>query len=204
MDRWRRGSTLLFLFGLILTACSSVAAPRPPAPSSQAPSAGFASPASVVSQDSHTAKAFRSLAREQEGRLAACVQDRSCDRAHFTRALLYLSENQDLAEKHFQEVVALAPKSPLASLSVSWLKLLKDDPSDRRRGAVLAQTTQWLIQDLWTREQGLKEELSMRGKRLEELSAQLEALKQIDVEMNEKPHPMQPKSKPNPRTVPQN
>jgi hypothetical protein len=200
MERSLRGTALLLLIGLTLAeaACSSVTASRPSGQSSLGPSAA---PGSFFLQDSHDAKTFRSLAREQEGRLSACMQDRSCDRAHFTRALLYLFENQGLAEKHFQEVVTLSPKSPLASLSVSWLRLLKDQPEERRHGAVLAQTTQWLIQDLWSREQGLKEELNVRGRKLEELSAQLEALKQIDVEMSEKPHPMRPKTKFNSQRV---
>jgi hypothetical protein len=134
------------------------------------------------------------MPRGQDSRLAVCAQDRSCDRAHFTRGLLLLSENQDLAAKHFQEVVAISPKSPLARLSLSWLKLLEEQPEERQQ-ALFAQTTQWLIQDHFSREQIIKEELTARDRKLEELSAQLEALKQIDLEMAEKPHTLKPKPK---------
>ena len=189
---------LMLLFGLQLTACASVSVPRASVQPSQGDSVQASPP--KFSRPSNETKAFRLLAREQEGRLTACSQDRSCDRAHFTRALLYLSEDQRLAAKHFQEVVALSPKSPLASLSVSWLRLLRHQPTEKRQDAVFAETTQWLIHDLWSREQSLKQELNIRGRKLEELSAQLEALKQIDMEMDEKPNPLRPKSRLNQRT----
>ncbi|MGH7232528.1 MAG: hypothetical protein ACREJU_14390 [Nitrospiraceae bacterium] len=194
---------LLIFFTLHLAACASVQSPSA-TPAAHPSAAGSGTSTPSVTAESVEARAFRSMSREQEGRLAVCGQDRSCDRAHFTRALLYLSENQGLAAKHFQEVVALSPKSPLASLSVSWLRLLQNQQHqpEKRRDTVFAQTTQWLIHDLWSREQGLKEELSTRDRRLEALSAQLEALKQIDLEMDEKPHPLRPK--PNQRTSQQN
>jgi hypothetical protein len=179
--------SLLLGSALLVSACSSFPSSSP---DSQTGPSNAAVPAGP-----NEGKPARALAREQDGRLSTCMHDHSCDRAHFTRALLLLSENQELAAKHFQEVVAISPKSPLAALSLSWLRLLKDRSSERRQEALFGQTTQWLIQDHLSREQLIKDALTHRDRKLEELSSQLEALKQIDMEMAEKPHPMKPKPK---------
>ncbi len=196
----RSPQSLFVLFALNLFACSSV---TPPPPAAQPSGGGSFVSTPLFSPDSSEAKAVRAFAREQDGRLSTCGHDQSCDRAHFTRALLFLSENQDLAAKHFQEVVAISSKSPLGSLSTSWLKLLKE-PSMKRQITLFAQTTQWLFQDLWSREQVFKDELGSRDKKLEALAAQLEALKQIDLELAEKAHPMRPKTKVNQPPYPPN
>jgi hypothetical protein len=72
----------------------------------------------------------------------------------------------------------------------------------KRQNTLFVQTTQWLFQDLWSREQVLKDEVGSRDKKLEALAAQLEALKQIDLELAEKAHPMRPKTKVNQRPYP--
>jgi hypothetical protein len=180
-------TNLLVAAALALSACSAMA-PAPPA------RLHSATPTSLSVPDTKDPKVPRTVARELEGHLATCVHDRSCDRAHFTRALLSLSENRDLAVRHFQEVVAISPKSQLAGLSLSWLKFLQEQPG-QEESTLLASTTQWLVHDSLLREQAAKEEVNSRDKKLEELSTQLEALKQIDLEMAEKSHPLKPKTK---------
>jgi hypothetical protein len=139
-------------------------------------------------------KKYRALLREHDSHAAACTQDHSCDRVHFTHALIALHENKEAAGQHFREVMTVAPSGELANLSANWLRYL-EAPSEQKGNSVLAQTTHWLLLDLLSREQKLRHELSMRDKRLEELSRQLKALKQIDLEMKEKHAQIKPKAK---------
>lgn len=141
------------------------------------------------------AKAYRALAREQDTQLGLCAHERTCDQVHFSRALLALFDNQRLAAKHFQDVITMAPKSRLAAASTDWLKLLQDSPPLSERQGHLAKVTQGLIIELVSREQVAKEELTVREKRLEELSTQIESLKLIDQEMNERTHRLRPRTR---------
>ena len=184
------------IVSLIFTACSPVT----PSSSSPDPSSSSRSPASSSSPfftlDPLEAKFYRTLIREQEGYLNRCAQDRSCDRAHFTRALTALYEDQAVAAKHFREIVRTFPQSPLAPLSDSWLRLLQETPSNgEQRQALLSQMTHWLIRDVLYKEQLTRQELTTRDKKLAELSAQIEALKQIDREIKEKSHQIRPRAK---------
>lgn len=146
-------------------------------------------------------KVYQALAREQDLRLARCAQDRSCDHAHFTRGLLALFENQQTAAKHFQDVIALAPRSRLSSISDTWLKVLETRNQEERNSPFTKSTQAALLellvheQDVLHREQSMRQELSMREKKLEELTTQIELLKQIDQEMNEKSARTRPRPK---------
>lgn len=183
-----------YILPLALTACTSFTSLSPANERHrEAPVHSSAALTSTVGD----LKTPRSIVREQEARLLACAQERTCDRAHFIRALLLLPEHQDHATRHFQEVMAIAPKSALATLSVSWLRLMNDPKAKPGREAVLLQTTQWLINDLLSREQAFKDELNSRGAKLEDVSAQLEALKKIDLEMSESPNPLRPRTRVN-------
>ncbi|MER3421915.1 MAG: hypothetical protein C4293_00460, partial [Nitrospiraceae bacterium] len=184
------------IVSLIFTACSPVT----PSSSSPDPSSSSRSPASSSSPfftlDPLEAKFYRTLIREQEGYLNRCAQDHSCDRAHFTRALTALYEDQAVAAKHFREIVRTFPQSPLAPLSDSWLRLLQETPSNgEQRQALLSQMTHWLIRDVFYKEQLTRQELTTRDKKLAELSAQIEALKQIDREIKEKSLQIRPRAK---------
>jgi hypothetical protein len=157
-------------------------------------------PSSVLSGpffqlDATDAKAFRTLAREQDLQLATCSQEHSCEQAHFSRALSALFDNQRTAVKHFQEVIAGAPKSRLATVSADWLKLLHESPSEREQQGHLAKATQHAILELLNREKVVTEELIAHQKRVEELSTQLQTLKLIDQEMNEKVHRIRPRGR---------
>jgi hypothetical protein len=174
----------------ILVACSEL-----PTTTTTAPASSLSSTGPFFHLDANDAKAYRALAREQDLHFTACSQERACEQAHFSRALLALFDNQRTAAKHFQEVIAEAPKSRLATVSADWLKVLQDAPSEKERPAHLAKATQNAIFELLSREQVVKEELSAREKKLEELSTQLETLKLIDQEMNEKAHRIRPRTR---------
>jgi len=139
---------------------------------------------------------YQALAREQDQLLDTCADTRTCDRAHFTRALLALYESQLVAAKHFQDVIDAAPKSQLASSSQFWLQLLQNPPSILARQSQFAEATQRLVRDLLeletTSAQVMQREVKARDKKVEELTTQLEALKRIDQEMKEMTRPVKP------------
>jgi hypothetical protein len=174
----------------ILVACAEL-----PTTTTTAPASSISSTGPFFHLDPNDAKAYRALAREQDLYLTTCSQERACEQAHFSRALLALFDNQRTAAKHFQDVIVGAPKSRLATVSADWLKVLQAAPSEKDRQAHLAKATQSMILELLNREQVVKEELSARETKVEELSTQLETLKLIDQEMNEKTHRHRPRTR---------
>lgn len=78
-------------------------------------------------------KTFQTLARKQEALAAKCTETNSCDHIYFTRALLGLYESREVAEKYFGKVLAVAPKSHLATSSKAWIQLLQESPAPRSR-----------------------------------------------------------------------
>lgn len=143
-------------------------------------------------------KRYQALAREQDSVLAHCGQPRSCELAHFTRALVALYENREVAARHFQQVVAAAPTSRLASSSLFWLGLLQDPRAEPGQDGPFAQATERLMRDLLDREvtiHQLTKQINAREKKVEQLTNQLEALKQIDQEMKERSRLPKPSTK---------
>jgi len=177
----------------ILVACSELPAPTTTVPTPSPSTSSSSGPFFHI--DANEAKAYRVLAREHDLHLATCAQERTCEQAHFSRALLALFDNQQTAAKHFQDVIAVAPKSRLAMASGDWLILLQDVPPEHERHGHLAKATQSVILELLNREQAVKEELSARERKLKDLSTQLETLKLIDQEMNEKAHRLRPRTR---------
>ena len=68
---------------------------------------------------------FQSLTKKQESIASKCGESTSCDHVYFTRGLLGLYESREVAEKYFEKVIAVAPKSHLAASSKAWLELLQ-------------------------------------------------------------------------------
>ncbi len=178
----------------MLVSCADI-----PTTTTNAPASSSALSGPFFQIDATDAKVYRTLAREQDLQLATCSQEHSCEQAHFSRALSALFENQRTAVKHFREVIAGAPKSRLATVSADWLKLLHDSPSEREHSQ-FAKATQHAILELLNREKAVTEELIARQKKVEELSSQLETLKLIDQEMNEKTHRIRPRAR-SPQTI---
>ena len=157
----------------------------------------------LFSLDPRDAQRYQALAREQDASLAACAETHTCDRAHYTRALVALYEDQTVAAKHFQDVMAAAPKSRLAASSQFWLQLLQNPPIFFAQHSAFAEATDRLVRDLLELEfsstlvlqrevKARDNEVKARDKRVEELTQQLDALKRIDQEMNEKSRPTRP------------
>jgi hypothetical protein len=111
-------------------------------------------------------KVFQTLAQKQEGLASKCADSSTCDQVYFTRGLLGLYESREVAEKYFGKVLAVAPKSQLASSSKAWLELLQQPVPGHRswpeavfRAPALAEantswavTTDRLVRDLLDRE----------------------------------------------------
>ncbi|TAJ08006.1 MAG: hypothetical protein EPO61_11215 [Nitrospirae bacterium] len=144
---------------------------------------------------------YQSLVQAHETQLGTCAERQTCDRVHFTRALVALYENREAAVRQFQQVVAASPDSRLASSSRVWLHVLKEQPSGGAWSGPLARMTEQLVRDVLDRElaiQQLSQELDgpairtlqrglkARDKQIEELTRQLDALKRIDQEMKDK------------------
>lgn len=159
--------------------CMTVSPPPPP-------SAPFfiADPADL--------KVLQSLGRKLDALAPKCAEQSSCDQVHFTRALVALYESREGAVKSFQRVIAAAPNSRLAASSTLWIQLLQSgaagsNSSDDQNATLtqVAERTVWQLLD--------------REKKIEELASQLEGLKRIEQEVQEKPKPVRPPPQPPPQ-----
>jgi hypothetical protein len=139
---------------LLIAGCASWSSPPP-----------MSQPYFVV--EPSDARTFHLLGKKQDVVAAKCHEHNSCDHAYFTRALIGLYESRDVASKNFEKVIAIAPKSQLATSSRLWLQQIQQEspPSDRSwfTSVVLApavsesqvtmgQTSDRLVRDLLDRE----------------------------------------------------
>ncbi len=210
MTRRSAGIFLAILSVLSLQGCSLfgpqeevrvVAPPPPPAPQPM-----LAATAPFLLPDARDAKFLQTMAKEQDALFAYCGDKWPCERVHYHRGLLALYENREAATKHFQRVIATAPKSRFATSSAVWLQILQDPRLAAEREGPYAAATDRLIRDLLDKElavhqatrakdqsasslQELQEALAQRDKKLKQLTAQMEALKQIDQELKDKARP---------------
>ena len=113
------------------------------------------------------AKSLHALAKKQEALAPKCAEHNSCDHVYYMRGLLGLYESRDSASKYFEKVIAVAPKSQMASSSKLWLQLLEyyaapveqswlqsvlAAPAISESQAILAQASDRLVRDLLDRE----------------------------------------------------
>jgi hypothetical protein len=130
-----------------------------------APAPQFSQPYFIV--DTGEAKSLHTLAKKQEALAQKCAERNSCDHVYFLRGLLGLYESRDSASKYFEKVIAVAPKSQLASSSKLWIELLERHaapieqswlqsvmaaPAISESQAILAQASNRLVRDLLDRE----------------------------------------------------
>jgi len=163
--------------------------------------------------DPRDGKLYVTLERETDQLLSTCSAVHFCDRAHFIRGLLALYQDREIATDHFQTAVAMAPTSARAEPSLFWLQLLKETAGGTAEDGRFSRATAQLLRDLLDREllaeqllleletspvQSLQRDLKARDKKLEDLTKQLEALKQIDQEMREKTKTIPSRGKENP------
>jgi len=140
-----------------------------------APAPQFSQPYFVV--DIGEAKFLHALARKQEALVPKCAEHNSCDHVYFTRALLALYESRDSASKYFEKVIAVAPKSQMASSSKLWLQLLEyhaspveqtwfqsviTAPAISESQAILGQASDRLVRDLLDRELTIQQLRAMK------------------------------------------
>jgi hypothetical protein len=117
--------------------------------------------------DAGDAKSLYALAKKQEALAPKCAEHNSCDHVYFTRALLGLYESRESASKYFEKVIAVAPKSQMASSSKIWLQLLQQHaapveqswfqsvmaaPAISESQVILAKASDRLVRDLLDRE----------------------------------------------------
>jgi hypothetical protein len=139
------------------------------------PAPQFSQPYFVV--DPGEAKSLHALAKKQEALVSKCAEHNSCDHVYFTRALLGLYESRDSASKYFEKVIAVAPKSQLASSSKLWLQLLEYHASPIKQTwfqsviaapaisegqSILAQASDRLVRDLLDRELTIQQLRAMK------------------------------------------
>lgn len=132
------------------------------------------------------AKSLHALAKKQEALALKCAERNSCDHVYFTRALVGLYESRDSASKYFEKVIAVAPKSQLASSSKLWIQLLQnyDDPVEQswfesvmtapaisESQAILAQASDRLVRDLLDRELTIQQLRAMKEADAESLES---------------------------------
>ena len=117
--------------------------------------------------DAGDAKSLYASAKKQEALAPKCAEHNSCDHVYFTRALLGLYESRESASKYFEKVIAVAPKSQMASSSKIWLQLLQQHaapveqswfqsvmaaPAISESQVILAKASDRLVRDLLDRE----------------------------------------------------
>jgi xanthosine utilization system XapX-like protein len=191
---WLRLGSGLLMVGM-LWGCATVNGPAPPAS------------VPVFQADESDTVVLQAVQQEQEALLGTCAQFQSCDRVHFTRAMIALFQNGEAAAASFQEVMTVAPKGPFADSSARWIRFLANrtvhsSSADESNGA--AAVMKGLVRT-WFEQQHvantsasiragesaksqdrvvptLRREIRTRDKRIAELTEQLSTLKQIDLE----------------------
>lgn len=153
------------------------------------------------------ARAFHLLGKKQDAVAARCHEHNSCDHAYFTRALIGLYESREIASKNFEKVIAIAPKSHLATSSRLWLQQIQQDspPSERswfkavmsapavsESQVTMGQTSDRLVRDLLDREmmiQQLRTSKDADAQALDQLQRELAAERERKEAMTGKKEP---------------
>jgi len=164
---------------------------------------------------------LQAVFQEQDTLLSSCAQHQSCDRVHFTRAMIELFQNGEAATASFQQTIAAAPNGPLADSSMRWIRFLANRNShpasvDEPNGALEVMkglVRPWLglqhaegasatlraggtVKNPNLAVLTLRQEIRTRDKRIAELTDQLSALKQIDSDAHRSSALSRPKTPP--------
>jgi hypothetical protein len=141
---------------------------------------------------------LQAVHREQETLLSTCTQHQSCDQVHFTRAMIALFQNREAAAASFQQAIAVAPNGPFADSSARWIRFLANrtfrpasagEPNRALLEVMKGLVRTWLGQQRAETAKSpdlavhtLRRQIRSRDKRIAELTDQLHALKQIDLD----------------------
>lgn len=216
MDRQRRWFPfwlwilgVLWIFGTVL-GCTGV---TPSAPLISAP---FFIP---TSEDTIRAA---TLSHELDSKALRCIELANCEQVYFERALVSLFENQEAARTSFHHVVDHNAASPLASSSQLWLRLIGDEEDGAKvieRSSPSIDLLAQFVRDRMERQvtearnddnaselgtihnalaeqsrllQAIQKQVRNRDRRIAILRSQLEALKLIDEEGQDKQRKIKP------------
>jgi hypothetical protein len=189
--------TLLCLLVLAVWGCATNLSPT------------IQTPAPFFQPTSEDSTQLAALASELDTLAMDCAAEDTCeDRVHFARALVSLFENRETARASFEQVISLHPSSSFAASSALWLQLLKtdgrrapqDDPQQRLLMHLTAQSVrEWVARHGVSRlsplktgsikaasVQALHKQVQDRDRYIAELRAQLDALKAIDQDQQER------------------
>ena len=193
---WLRYGSGLLLTG-ILWGCAMVTSTPPPP-----------TPVPLFHADATDTAILRAVRREQETLLSTCAQQQSCDQVHFTRAMVLLFQNREEAATSFQQAIAVEPNGPFADPSALWIRFLAnrsfypastDEPTGALLEVMKGTVRAWLgrqraavgnaksaametVKSLDPSVHNLQLQIRTRDKRIAELTDQLDALKQIDMD----------------------
>lgn len=156
------------------------------------------------------------IASELDTMAIECTAIDACtEEVHFSRALVSLFENREAARASFEQVLSLNASSPLAASSALWLELLNEeglsspsnDPQRRLLIDLLAngvrQRMTWHLAARSSPQrtpglpnpaivQSLYKQVQERDRRITALRSQLEALKVIAQDQDERQRKMRP------------
>ncbi len=183
----------LLLLPLLLSACVTGGAMPPSSP--------------VLEVEKGELVRYNALVEEQEKLYPNCGKQDACTQLKYTRALVALFEDREVATERFQEIVELGQDTQLAASSELWIKFIRDQRADSawsnliggaglsgNSSEMLAWSTEQLVRDLLEREivihklrkmrrrdikvvKALKRKLSKRGKQLKQVIAERDTLK---------------------------
>lgn len=191
--------SLLWLFGTVL-GCSGVTVS---APSTSAPF--------FIATAEDTTRAGI-LSHDLDNKALHCMEVADCEQVYFERALVSLFEDQEAARASFRHVIEHNAASPLSMPSRLWLEVIEKDTGalDRSPSTTLMEHSlrEWMERQVTQRTipekrfgpvqtqgeafdhskrvLGLQKQLRERDHQVTVLRAQLEALKFIDEEHQEK------------------
>ena len=184
---WLRHGSGLLMTGM-LWGCAMVNGTPPPGS------------APLFQADATDTVILQAVQREQETLLRTCRQHQSCDQVHFTSAMVALFQNGDAAAASFRQAIAVAPNGPLADSSALWIRFLANrtvypasanEPTGALLKVMKGTVRAWLGRQRVAVETArsldpalhtLRRQIRTRDKRIAELTDQLHALKQIDLD----------------------
>jgi hypothetical protein len=166
---------------------------------------------------SEDAERLARVRHELDTKALHCMEAANCEQVYFARALAGLFENQEAARASFRQVIEHNPGSPLATTSQRWLRLIEDDETVTSHSPwtdIVAEfVREWMERQVTDKPaalmatedtlaeqtrvvhgvvQVLDTQLRERDRQIAELRSQLEALRLIDQDHEEKQRKVKP------------
>lgn len=198
MASWRGGIIFILLLMGSLWGCSSAVTLAPP----------LASP--FFPPTAEDAKRVEMLTHELDNQALHCLEASNCAEVHFARALVSLFENQQAASESFRHAIEDNPSGDLSDSSRLWLQLMNDEAAEVRRAKGAQQiflrlmahnVREWMMRELAEHRKhkqagmtadssgvvrALQKQVRERDRRIAILQAQIEDLKTIDQDQEQR------------------